>query len=200
TPYHVPPAHVSRRHTIGNGKADGADVIGNDPHGNAVPLTLRFVVSLDVVVPHYLIDGRQARYFVKKRCENVGVVVATFPLKYGDDTFRSHPGIDVVGFQRLEDWSGERVVLNEDEIPDLHHAGVVCIDQLDAVQRAPRLVRPKVDVYLRARSAASRVAPQTEIVLLRTEKLVLRIDARFGLLIPSHLRIGLENERFVSCM
>ena len=61
--------------------------------------------------------------------EKIGIVVGLYPLQHHAEAFKAHPGVHVALGQWFERASGLAVELNKDQVPDLHHLGVVFIYQ-----------------------------------------------------------------------
>ncbi len=104
--------------------------------------------------PRKLADGRE------ERVPQVDAEVVLLVLEDLGDAFEAHAGVDVLGGQRRELAGRVAVVLDEDEVPDLHDARVFAVDVL-----AAGLVRRAVDVDLGARAAGAGVAHLPEVVL-----------------------------------
>ncbi len=73
-----------------------------------------------------------------------------------------------------------RVVLNEDEIPDLHHLRVVGVHQLDPRRLGPGRRRSQVYVHFRAGPAGPRVPHHPEVLLRRLIEHVLLRNRGLG--------------------
>ncbi len=163
----VATAHVARHHAVGDGEGDGANVVGDDAEGDAHPLPLLGVVGVHVVVAADGVAGRGIGHGLQERGEEVGVVRRAHALQDRHDALKAHARVHVLIGQRLEAAVRLRVVLDEDQVPDLHHLRVVLVDQVAPRHRVALSLRTQVDVHLRARAARPRVAHHPEVLLRR---------------------------------
>ena len=205
-PEHVAPARVAGRGPVGDGDGQRADVVGHDAHGD--PLALVVGVRFGEVVvgrrPGALGDGGQ------ERAEQVGVVVRGPALEHGADPLEPHPRVDVPVGEGLEGDGAlpvrrprfavrrHRVVLDEHEVPDLHHARVVLVHELLAGRDGAFVVVAEVDVDLGARAAGAGLAHHPEVVLRRLAEDVGRRDGRFGGPEVGGLGVGREAQRLIA--
>ncbi len=112
-----------------------------------------------------LADAREFSNFPDQVFKNIRIVIGAFSLDNHAETLETHAGVDMPVWQALEFAVGFAVVLDENQVPDLNHQGVVPVDQLTAVNSSPFLVISQVDVDLRAGSAWTGVAHFPKIVL-----------------------------------
>src|SRR5438309_2609080 len=138
-------------------------MVGNNPESHIIE-----IIQLAAIL---LADRRTNR--VHERAEHVGVVVALLALEHGRDALEAHPGIDVLRRQQMQLARVVAVVLDEDQIPDLHYPRVALVDEL-----AARLVRRPVNVDLTARAAWPRFAHHPEVVFPPKAMDVRWIDVR----------------------
>ncbi|GIX63858.1 uncharacterized protein BcabD6B2_32930 [Babesia caballi] len=103
---------------------------------------------------HHLVDVRE---YVG---EQVAGVVAVARLEHGGHALQAHAGIDAGLGEQLNAAIAPAVVLHEDQVPELHHHGVVGVDQARRVSVANVVV-----VDFRARAARARVGHFPEVVL-----------------------------------
>src|SRR3954463_13535147 len=92
--------------------------------------------------------------------EQVDLIVAVDVLEDLRDPLEAHPRVYMLAGQRRRRAIRVAVVLDEDVVPDLHHARVFAVHV-----PAATLVRRAVDIYLRARPARAGLAHLPEVVL-----------------------------------
>ena len=156
---------------VGNGKADGADVVADDAEGDVDLLLLGEAVAFSALGHRRGIglagEGRKLR---ENRGEDVGVVVRGETREIGESfraldrgagALEAHPGIDVAGGEGAESAVLVRIELDEDEVPDLDAAGVAAVDEA-AFGVA---FGGKVDMNLRTGTAGTGLAHHPEVVL-----------------------------------
>src|SRR5262249_59444734 len=99
--------------------------------------------------------------------EDVDLVVRRHVLQHRGDALEAHARVDVLGRQIREHARRVTVVLDEDQVPDLHEPAAVAV-HLAAVRRSLLVtrLRPALDVDLRARSARAGVAHLPEVLFL----------------------------------
>ncbi len=73
---------VARQLTVGNGKGDGSDMVGNHTHGD-IRLLLFAVLATAYIA-----------YLVEHRLEHIGVVVRLLALQGAYQTLKAHTRID----------------------------------------------------------------------------------------------------------
>ena len=127
---------------------------------------------------------------MNQREKDIGVVVRGLSLEHRRDSLEAHPGVHVLRGQLLEFRRTRPVVLDEDQVPDLHHARVAGVDE-----RPAGAIRRQVDVDLGARPAWARLAHLPEIVLLPEPEDVRRLDVGFGFPETLGLVVGFEDRR-----
>ena len=106
------------------------------------------------------------------RVPQVDAVVAVLALDDLRDAFEAHAGIDVLRGERRELAAGVAVELDEDEVPDFHHARVFAVDL-----RPAGFVGRAVDVDFRARAARAGVAHFPEVVFAEVVDVVVALEA-----------------------
>ena len=158
---HVAPPLVARQHPVGEQEADGAEVVGDHPHGH-----------VGVRVPAVVAPGR-AGHRLEHRAEQVRVVVRVDSLQHGGDPLQPGAGIDRRVGKRLAAAVLVPLELHEDEVPDLEIAA-----RLAAFVPADLgLAGRRVDEDLAARTAGARLAHRPEVVLLAAAQDPLRRQA-----------------------
>ena len=151
----VPAAVVGGGGAVGDGEAEGADVVGHDAVGH-VDVAVVLGADLSGVRP----GAGDAADLVEEGDEDVGVVVGVDALQDGREALEAHAGVDVLGREGPEAAVGLAVELDEDVVPDLDDVGQVGVDAAGGVAAADAVV-----VDLRARPAGSRGAHLPEVVL-----------------------------------
>ena len=129
-------------------------MVGAYTHGHVGLLFLTVFQSGDVL------------YLFYYRLEHVSVVVRVLALQRAHETLEAHTGIDDVHWQRFERAVGLAVELHEDDVPDLDNLRVVLVHELASRHFGLLLRRTRVEVYLRARTARTRIAHLPEVVVL----------------------------------
>ena len=119
---------VGRQLSVGDGKGDGAYMVGHHPHGN---------VGLLVTAVWYIAEIAD---FFDQRLKQIGIVIGGFALNCHTQAFEAHTGIDVFGRQHLEGTVCLAVELHKHQVPDFHHPGVIFVDQVQSVQLSPLLL------------------------------------------------------------
>ena len=122
--------------TVGNRKSDGAQVVGNNPHGD--------VFFGNVAVP----GVADLSNLLDDRLKQVCVVVRQFTLHGHAETLESHASIDNLCGKRLQRAVGFAVILHEDQVPYLDDLRVTLVHQGKSIHCCPFAVGPYVDVYL----------------------------------------------------
>ena len=105
------------------------DMIDDDAHGH---LVLAFVGL-----------ARDLLNRVQKGAEQIGIVIRILPLQDCGDAFHAHPGVYVLGREFFQAAVSFAVVLDKDEVPELHDLGHARVHQ---VRRAS--VGGQIDVDL----------------------------------------------------
>ncbi len=163
---HVATPLVAGHRPIRQRERQTADVVGDD----AIRHVRRIVEAAAVRLGASHLGDR-----LEHRREHIGVVVGINVLQHGTDALEPHARVHVPGGQRRQLARRVTVELHEHQVPDLHHPGIVGVDQACA-----GLVGGAVDVDLAARTARPRVAHFPEVVLLRAEVDVRRVDVGDG--------------------
>ena len=169
---------------VGDGEAEGAEVVGDDAEGDVdlfllgdgddVALLVRFGQRALVVL------AAELGQLIKDGFEDIRVVVADLRVLEVGEIFRAldnagealeaHAGIDMLRGQRSEGAVGVGVVLDEDVVPDLDATGVAAVDELGAFALAVlgQLdgAGGEVDVDFGAGAAGAGVGHHPEVVLL----------------------------------
>ena len=172
---HVVAFGIAGLDAVGDGEAEGAQVVGDDAEGDIILFLIRDgnhraatgglrkgrAVLAAADGPDRLEDG----------AEEIGLVVgdhhvAEFlesirSLHHRADALESHPGVDMAGGEGDEGTVGIRVKLDEDKVPDLDALGAPLVDE--GALRVP--VRGQVDVEFGAGAAGASLAHHPEIVL-----------------------------------
>ena len=144
--------------SVGNGETHGADMVGNDAHGNVNRLVL--AVGLASHLPQLL----------DQRLENIGVVIGLLALYRHAEAFKTHARIHVF-FRQLHQTSvGAAFKLHEHVVPDFHHQRVVVVHAFAAGHAPPFLVRTQVNVDFGTWAARAGIAHLPEIVLFAAEQ------------------------------
>ncbi len=158
---------VARHRTVGNGKGDCADVIGH--HTESDPHLLAFIVIVDVqvVVALNVRTRGEIGHGLQQRREEVRVVRRLFPLQDGHHPLEAHTRVHVLVVERLQAAVGVRVVLDEDEVPQLHYLRVIGVYQFSSRGFASGLWGTQIHVQLRTRAAGPGVAHHPEVFLRR---------------------------------
>ena len=162
--YDVAGLDVGRQLAVGDGEADGAQVVGADSHGDVGIL----VLAVDFAA--------FAGYLLDEGLEDVGVVVGAFALHDHAEALEAHAGVDVLGCQRLEAAVGLAVELHEHEVPYLDHLRVVFVDEVLSGHFGFLFGRADVDVYLRAGAAGALVSHLPEVVFFRATQYAVFAD------------------------
>ena len=170
---------------VGNGKADGADVVADDAEGDVDLLLPGEAVAFSALGHRRGVglpgEGRELR---ENRGEDVGVVVRGETREIGEPfraldrgagALEAHPRVDVAGRKRAEGAVLVRIELDEDEVPDLDAAGVAAVDET-AFGVA---FGGEVDMDLRTGTAGAGLAHHPEVVLaVAVDDVDGRIEAR----------------------
>ena len=93
TSQHIPSSIIGRDSSIGNGKTQGTNVIGNDSVGHVL---VSNIVRSDLSRVGFWI-ARQCLDFFKERLKDIRVVVGIDALQNTSQALKPHPGIDVLG-------------------------------------------------------------------------------------------------------
>ena len=161
----VAPTFVARHHAVGNGEGDGPDVIGDHAEGNAHLLVLVRIVDLEVVVPTHLVAGREVGDGLQQRGEEVRIVRGLLSLQHGHHSLKAHPGVHVLVVEGLQIAVRLRIVLDEDQIPQLHDLRMILVHQGPPRRLPARLRRPQVHMDLGARPTRPGVPHHPEVFL-----------------------------------
>ena len=163
---------------VGDGERDGAEVVGDDAHGDVVLFTLSIGAAA---------EGGD---LLDEGLEDVGVVVRLLALYHHAEALEAHAGVDMLGLQGLQCAVGEAVELHEDEVPYLDDEGVVLVDEFFTGHFGFLLGAAEVDMYLAAGAAGTLLAHLPEVVLLRAAE-----DALLGdMLLPVAVGLGVHLE------
>ncbi len=164
-PQHVPAAFVGGDGAVRHRKSQTANVIGNHAKRD-IRAQLRIgglgggVGAVGFRKRSRVLLPTQLREPGKERVPQIDGIVAVHILQHLADALETHARINVLCRKRGQAAVGIAVVLNEDEIPDLHDARVVSIYVLSA-----GLVGSAVNVDFRARSTRPGFAHFPEVVL-----------------------------------
>ena len=127
---------------------------------------------------------RERTQNIKRAGEEIGLVVGVDALQNGDDALEAHARVHMFGGQRLEAAIFEKIVLNEDVVPQfevarafaVHAADVVCAAQVVALFA-------EVNVDLGTRPARTELRHLPEVFLAPEKQNMRRVEAR--LLLPN---------------
>ena len=155
---HIASFDVGGQLAIGNGKSNRTEVICHYPHGN-----ICFGIR-SIGYPGHVREGTDQWQ------EYIGVVVGNFSLQYHTESFESHTGVNMFGWQRNQPAIGLPVKFNEHQVPDLNDQGIIGVHQFTARKRFPFLVRPQVDVDLRTGTAGPGITHLPEVVFFGPEQ------------------------------
>ncbi len=142
-------------------------MIGHHAKGNSHAFALVIVFDVQVVVASDLLTRRKIGHGLQERREEVRVVRRFLALQHGHHALEAHPRVHVLIVERLQAAVGLCVVLNKDEIPQLHHLRVVGVHQLTPRRLLSGLGGAQVHVKFRARTAGTGVAHHPEVFLGR---------------------------------
>ncbi len=104
TPRHVAASFVRRQDTVGDGKGEHADMIGNGAVCNQVSTVF---LTQDLLLP------------ADEGLKEIGIIAAGLVLKNSNDAFQSRTRVHMLLGQVVQRSISIAVVLNEDEIPQL---------------------------------------------------------------------------------
>ena len=152
----VAAADVVGGSAVGNGEGEETDMVGNNTVGgiNTIDVVLTVLVGIFPGTGDFLDLGEE-------RSEDVGSVVGGLVLEGRHQSLEAHTGIDVLRRERLERLVGLSVELDEDDVPDFNHQGVVHVDEVGSIPAASDLVV----VDFRARTAGALVTHLPKVVL-----------------------------------
>ncbi len=179
--------HVGGQLSVGDGEADGADVVGDHPHGHVGLCVGPVFMSAELLNPPY------------HPSENVCVIVALLALKHHAEPLEAYARVYVLGRQDLQFSVRLAVVLDEHEVPQFNHERIALVDELTPRHGRHLGLVAQVYVNLAAGSAGARVAHLPEIVVPSArENPVLRhvfppFVLRFGVPLRSVSRIPLKH-------
>jgi hypothetical protein len=165
-PQHIPAPLVAWNRAVRQREAQRANVIRDHPKCDVDPQLWRGRLSGRVRRIRLRIHSpipmpAQRRQLLPKRNKQIDRIVITHVLQHLCNSLEPHPRIDVLFRQRRELSARIAVVLDEDVVPDLHHARVFAAED----GRAAGLVRRAVDEDFGARAARAGVAHLPEVVL-----------------------------------
>ncbi len=146
-PQHIAAALVRRQDAVGDEEGRRPQVVGDDPERGAMR---------PVRIGAGKIGGG-----ADERPEEIDVVIVVHALEDGGDAFEPHAGVDRGARQVHPLAAGQRLVLHEDEVPDLDETVAVGVGR---ARRAARNMVAMVVEDLRARAARAGVAHRPEIV------------------------------------
>ncbi|MPN17760.1 hypothetical protein SDC9_165115 [bioreactor metagenome] len=115
---HVAGLGIRRQLSVGNGKSDGTQVVGNDPHGN---IFFGIFAIPSVADLSNLLDDR---------LKQVGVVVRQLTLYRHTKPLETHPGVDYFCRKRLQRTVRLAVILHEYKVPYFDHLRVALVYKL----------------------------------------------------------------------
>ena len=152
----VAAADVVGGSAIGNGEGKETDMVGNNTVGgvNAIDVVLTVLVGVIPGTGNLLDLGEE-------RSEDIGSVVGRLILEGGHQALEAHTGIDVLRREGLERLVGLSVELDEDDVPDFNHQGIVHVDEVGSIPAASDLVV----MDFGARTARALVTHLPEVVL-----------------------------------
>ena len=179
---HVAAALVRGQQSGADHDRDRAAVVGDHAEGDILLRHGRTVAS-----------PRGALGDADHRPQQVGVVGAVDALEDRRHALEPHAGVDVARGQFGKPAVALAIVLDEDQVPDLHVAGTAGVDAAGVAGRLVAGAGSAVDVNLRARAARAGLAHLPEVVL-RAEAQHAR-GRQVGHLRPERLglRVGLED-------
>ena len=149
---HIAGTRVAWKLAVCDGKRYGPDMVGNDADGNIVLLRLAVILAGD------LSD------LPDQRGKQVRIVIGPNPLQDHAQPFKAHARVDVLLRKGLQAAVRLSVILNKNQVPDLHHLGVVLVDQFGPGGFPAFFFRADIDVDLRTGAAGPLVAHFPEIV------------------------------------
>ncbi len=104
---HIASPLIAREHSVCHEEGDGSGVVGDHSVRNHA------LVALLVGVSKQLLDS------LDDRPEQVGLIVAGFPLKHRGDALHAHARVNAGPGQRAGDSIGSRFELHEHQVPEL---------------------------------------------------------------------------------
>mmetsp|Transcript_25502 Transcript_25502/g.54394 ORF Transcript_25502/g.54394 Transcript_25502/m.54394 type:complete len:414 (+) Transcript_25502:1750-2991(+) len=137
SPENVTTSVVRWNGSIGDGKTQGSDVIGDDSIGHIHESIVLLRTDLASV---WSGSSRQHPNFFEKRLKDIRVVVGIDTLQDRGQSLESHTRIDVLRWQRAQASVGFAIELNKDVVPDLDNVGQVGIDQLGRIASTDSIV------------------------------------------------------------
>jgi len=158
---------ISGQLSVGNREGHGAQMVGDDTHGDVYFLLL--VGSLAVGsrrCGETIALARVDLDFADDGLEDVGIVVRVLALQHAHQSLEAHAGVDDVHAERFERAVRLAVELHEHDVPYLDDLRIILVYQRTAGHQRFLLGRTRVYMDLRAGSARSRVAHFPEVVVL----------------------------------
>ena len=110
---HIAATFIAGKRPVADQKGYGAGVIGDDPHGDIVP----------VVGP--VPFAGEPLHMADDPLQQIGVIIGANSLHDRTDTLQPHAGVHRGLGQRSQCTVGRTVELHEDVVPDLHVAVTV---------------------------------------------------------------------------
>src|SRR5437879_7870970 len=110
---------------VGDREGEHANMIGHNPDRD-IGLRLGFGRTVTLIpfagyLTDALDDGRK----------EIGIVIRFLPLENRTHALKTHARVDVLGGERSEIFLFVPVVLYENQVPDLHHARIARIHELE---------------------------------------------------------------------
>ena len=149
--------------TIGDGKGDGAQVIGHYAQRN---VHLMILPVLHTGILGYLLDDR---------LKHIRIIIGFLVLHGHAQALKAHAGIYMFVGQQLKFTRSNAIVLHEHEVPNLDHQGIVLIHKLAAGHLDALGIIAQVNVDFGAGTARTSLTHLPKIVFL-----VALQDAVFG--------------------
>ena len=150
---------------VGNGEGHGADVVGDDAHGDInglspSPSPVREGIFCSILQSCQLLN------LLDRGLEHVGVVVGVLALQGAHEALEAHTGVDDIHAQGHQRAVGLALELHEHDVPDLDDLRVVLVHQLAAGHLGFLLGGTAVEMDLGAGTAGACVAHLPEVVVL----------------------------------
>ena len=159
---------IRRRRAISNCKTHSSHMICDHPHGN--------ICFLLVAVG----NPCTFRDRPNQSLEDIGIIIGGFPLKNGANPLKSHSSIHMLRRKRLQGTVFESFELNENKVPNLHHARIICVHQTGTRCDGSFLVGTEVNMEFRARPTGSGLPHFPEIILLPKSQDMIFRNGRFA--------------------
>ena len=154
TANHVSSLGIGRQLTVGNRESHGAKVVCTYAHSHV------YVFLLTVF------QSRNALFLLDNGLENIGVVIGMLALQGTYETFKSHTCINHIHGKFFQRTICLAIELHEHKVPNLDYLWVVLVNEFSSWHLCLFFGCARVEVYLRTRSARSRISHFPEIVVL----------------------------------